>query len=84
LNPNGSATQDRAGEIELEHVVKAFGEVTAVSNVSFTIRGGGSSLCSGPSGCGKTTTLRLIPASSPAGRMLQGARSPASRRAGGT
>jgi len=60
VNPNGSAAEDRTGEIELERVVKAFGEVTAVNDVSFTIRGGEFFSLLGPSGCGKTTTLRLI------------------------
>ena len=60
MNPNGSATEDRTGEIELEHVVKAFGEVTAVDDVSITVRGGEFFSLLGPSGCGKTTTLRLI------------------------
>jgi len=60
VNPNGSTAEDRTGEIELERVVKAFGEVTAVDDVSFTIRGGEFFSLLGPSGCGKTTTLRLI------------------------
>ena len=60
MNPNGSAADARAGEIELERVMKAFGEVTAVDDVSFTVRGGEFFSLLGPSGCGKTTTLRLI------------------------
>ena len=41
-------------------VTKAFGEVTAVDNVSLDIREGECFSFLGPSGCGKTTTLRMI------------------------
>jgi iron(III) transport system ATP-binding protein len=46
--------------VEFKNVVKRYGEVTAVDNISFSIQPG--TLCTllGPSGCGKTTTLRLI------------------------
>jgi spermidine/putrescine transport system ATP-binding protein len=60
VNPGGGLEPARAGEITLENVVKTFGEVTAVGDVSFTIRGGEFFSLLGPSGCGKTTTLRLI------------------------
>ncbi|MEA2521017.1 MAG: spermidine/putrescine transport system ATP-binding protein [Actinomycetota bacterium] len=51
---------DTAGQIRLESVRKAFGEVVAVDDVSFTIPGGSFFSLLGPSGCGKTTTLRMI------------------------
>jgi spermidine/putrescine transport system ATP-binding protein len=51
---------DRSGEIVLERVRKAFGDVVAVNDVSFTIPGGSFFSMLGPSGCGKTTTLRMI------------------------
>ncbi|NJM05449.1 ABC transporter ATP-binding protein [Candidatus Gracilibacteria bacterium] len=46
--------------IELRDVVKRFGEVTAVDNVSMQIRDGEFFSMLGPSGCGKTSTLRMI------------------------
>src|SRR5687767_13284467 len=46
--------------VEFKSVIKRYGAVTAVDNISFTIEAG--TLCTllGPSGCGKTTTLRLV------------------------
>src|ERR1043166_5843091 len=46
--------------IELLDVSKRFGEVKAVSNVSFSVREGELLALLGPSGGGKTTVLRLI------------------------
>lgn len=46
--------------IELRDVVKRFGDVTAVDQVTLQIRDGEFFSLLGPSGCGKTTTLRLI------------------------
>jgi len=46
--------------IELEKITKAWGEVKAVDNVSFTAPEGGLLVVLGPSGCGKSTILRLI------------------------
>jgi ABC-type Fe3+/spermidine/putrescine transport system ATPase subunit len=46
--------------LELRHVVKRFGDVAAVDDVSFAVRPGQIISLLGPSGCGKTTTLRLI------------------------
>ncbi len=47
-------------EVRLERVTKAFGEVVAVKEVSFTVPDGSFTVILGPSGCGKTTTLRMI------------------------
>jgi len=44
----------------LENVVKTYGRVVAVDNVSFEVDHGELFTLLGPSGCGKTTTLRLI------------------------
>jgi sulfate/thiosulfate transport system ATP-binding protein len=46
--------------IELRHVSKQFGEVSAVNNVSFTVAEGELTALLGPSGGGKTTVLRMI------------------------
>ena len=46
--------------VEFENVTKAYGEVKAVRDLSFTIDHGKLVTLLGPSGCGKTTTLRLI------------------------
>ena len=55
------ATEQRgAASVELRHIVKRYGPVTAVNDVTFTIEAGTLVTLLGPSGCGKTTTLRLI------------------------
>lgn len=46
--------------IVLEHLVKRFGDLTAVDDVSITIGDGEFFSLLGPSGCGKTTTLRML------------------------
>jgi ABC-2 type transport system ATP-binding protein len=46
--------------IEVDGLTKRFGSVTAVDDVSFTIRPGHVTGFLGPNGAGKTTTLRLI------------------------
>src|SRR5438132_1621336 len=47
-------------EIRIEHLHKAFGDFTAVRDLSFCIPDGDFFCLLGPSGCGKTTTLRMI------------------------
>lgn len=46
--------------VTLENVVKKFGSLTAVDDLSVDIREGEFFSLLGPSGCGKTTTLRMI------------------------
>ena len=46
--------------IELRHVSKRFGRVTAVDDLSLVIEPGSFLTLLGPSGCGKTTILRMI------------------------
>ncbi|MBC8177966.1 MAG: ABC transporter ATP-binding protein [Desulfobacterales bacterium] len=47
-------------EVKIENVSKQFGEINAVSNLSFTVNDGEFVVLLGPTGAGKTTTLRLI------------------------
>jgi len=46
--------------VEFDHVVKRFGDFTAVETMNFTINEGEFIAIMGPSGCGKTTTLRML------------------------
>lgn len=46
--------------VELRHVTKRFGQVTAVDNLNLSIEKGECFSFLGPSGCGKTTTLRMV------------------------
>jgi spermidine/putrescine transport system ATP-binding protein len=47
-------------EVELTNIVKTFGDVVAVDDVSFDVQKNEFFSILGPSGCGKTTTLRMI------------------------
>ena len=46
--------------IEASHLIKRFGSVTAVNDVSLAVRGGEIFGFLGPNGAGKTTTMRLL------------------------
>ncbi len=46
--------------VELDHVVRRFGRIQALSAVCLSVRPGEFFTLLGPSGCGKTTLLRLI------------------------
>jgi ABC-type Fe3+/spermidine/putrescine transport system ATPase subunit len=60
--------------LELQNLVKRFGDTAAVDGASLTVGAGEIVALLGPSGCGKTTTLRLIAGfeSLDAGRILLG------------
>jgi iron(III) transport system ATP-binding protein len=49
-----------ATKIEVQHLVKRYGQVVAVDGVSFSAKEGEVLGLLGPSGCGKTTVLRSI------------------------
>jgi ABC-2 type transport system ATP-binding protein len=46
--------------IRVHHVVKSFGSVTAVNDVSFEVHSGETFAFLGPNGAGKTTTIRML------------------------
>ena len=46
--------------IRVQHLVKTFGTVTAVNDVSFDVRRGEIFAFLGPNGAGKTTTIRML------------------------
>ncbi len=48
------------GRIAFDHVVKKYGDVVAVNDVSFEVADGEFLVLVGPSGCGKTSALRCI------------------------
>jgi iron(III) transport system ATP-binding protein len=54
------ASGKQAASVEFRNVTKRYGNVAAVSDVSFDIEPGTLVTLLGPSGCGKTTTLRMI------------------------
>src|SRR5467141_4326167 len=46
--------------IRVQHVVKSFGKVTAVNDISFDVRAGEIFAFLGPNGAGKTTTIKML------------------------
>jgi len=79
VNPksnNGStsvAVDDRVSAIEVDHIVKKYGDFTAVDDVSFDVKDGEIFGLLGPNGAGKSTLIRmmttLIPITSGAARI---------------
>ena len=57
--PSGRA-RSAGSAIEAEHLVKRFGDLTAVDDVSFTVPQGSVLGLLGPNGAGKTTTVRMM------------------------
>ena len=58
--PLGEDSMNRSRVVEVEGLIKEFGGVHAVDNVSFTFRPGEVTALIGPNGAGKSTTLGLI------------------------
>ncbi|MBD1393904.1 ABC transporter ATP-binding protein [Mucilaginibacter glaciei] len=46
--------------IKVEHLVKTYGSVKAVDDISFEVNEGENMILLGTSGCGKTTTLKML------------------------
>jgi ABC-2 type transport system ATP-binding protein len=55
---NGAATEPNA--IEVEHIVKKYGEFTAVNDISFYVKEGEIFGLLGPNGAGKSTLIRMM------------------------
>ena len=56
----GPVMADESGRIVVSGVTKTFGEVRAVSDLSFTVEPAAVTGFLGPNGAGKTTTLRVV------------------------
>src|SRR6202011_4662205 len=50
----------RSEMIRVENLVKRFGELTAVDNISFEVQRGEIFAFLGPNGAGKTTTIKML------------------------
>src|SRR6202142_3018892 len=74
LSLRSEIATDAANAIEVDHIVKKYGEFTAVDDVSFTVKEGEIFGLLGPNGAGKSTLIRmmttLIPITSGAARIM--------------
>ncbi len=61
VKPNGgSATADAPYAIEVRHIVKKYGDFTAVDDISFGVKEGEIFGLLGPNGAGKSTLIRMM------------------------
>jgi ABC-2 type transport system ATP-binding protein len=58
--PNGGITADAPTAIEVDHIVKKYGDFTAVNDVSFAVKEGEIFGLLGPNGAGKSTLIRMM------------------------
>src|SRR5689334_16739802 len=59
-NSGGKGFRAATGDLHVDGVTKAFGDFTAVDDLSLQVPRGSFFALLGPSGCGKTTTLRMV------------------------
>jgi len=57
---DGRRATDRPNAIEVEHIVKKYGDFVAVNDVSFAVREGEIFGLLGPNGAGKSTLIRMM------------------------
>jgi ABC-2 type transport system ATP-binding protein len=73
MSLRGAVAADAPNAIEVEHIVKKYGDFTAVNDVSFAVKEGEIFGLLGPNGAGKSTLIRmmttLIPITSGAARI---------------
>ena len=73
FNGRSEIAADAPNAIEVDHIVKRYGDFTAVDNVSFAVKEGEIFGLLGPNGAGKSTLIRmmttLIPITSGAARV---------------
>jgi ABC-2 type transport system ATP-binding protein len=60
MSADAAPDESAGGVIVIDHLVKTFGPVRAVDDLSFTVRPGRVTGFLGPNGAGKTTTLRIL------------------------
>jgi len=78
VNGDGAERATRGGNVDpaivVEHVVKQYGKLTAVDDVSFTVAAGETLGLLGPNGAGKSTLIRMMTTLVPitSGRVLVG------------
>ena len=60
LSLRGEVAADAPNAIEVEHIVKKYGDFTAVDDVSFSVKEGEIFGLLGPNGAGKSTLIRMM------------------------
>ena len=60
LSLRGDVAADAPNAIEVDHIVKRYGEFTAVDNISFAVKEGEIFGLLGPNGAGKSTLIRMM------------------------